>query len=254
MTSEQTVSGHVFMRRFQQQRAEREAWEVANPELAAAWNEAQAEDEQREREAEQRRILEQAEKHLPAALVAVGVPLRCGELVRKASPTASLEAAKAHRSSEETFLLLLGGAGAGKSVAASWSLSDVLWPQVATNPHVDGHVLRRKALFVRAAELSRVTASDYDEDAKGFLEKCMGVPWLVVDDLGAERAWDGWLSRIDELVDARYGDRRKTIITSNLDAASFKQRYGERIADRIRHDGRIVSAGKDSLRRKEPTP
>ena len=243
---------HAWIGKWEQQRREREVWEAANPEVAAAWNAAWEEDERWRVVQYKKQQAIESERRFPDRLQTVGVPLRCAELVRTASETPSQIAGKAFRSSECTFLLLLGGAGAGKSVAASWVLGDVLWPDVLGNPRVDAELLRRKALFVRASEVSRVTASDYDEEAQGFLERCMRVPWLVIDDLGAERAWDGWLARLDELIDARYGDRRKTIITSNLDSKAFKERYGERIADRIRHDGTVVTAGANSLRTKRP--
>ena len=42
------------------------------------------------------------------------------------------------------------------------------------------------------------------------------------------------LARFDSLVDARYAGQRRTIVTTNLDSESFKGRYGERVADRIR--------------------
>jgi len=71
---------------------------------------------------------------------------------------------------------------------------------------------------------------------------------LVLDDLGTERPSDVWLSLLDELIDRRYGDGQKTILTSNLDVEAFKSRYGERICDRIRHDGVIAGAGAESLR------
>src|SRR5690606_41573051 len=52
------------------------------------------------------------------------------------------------------------------------------------------------------------------------------------------------------LIDDRHEMRRPTVITSNLSPEEFRQRYGERIADRIRQMGLVVLCVGESLRRK----
>jgi DNA replication protein DnaC len=61
---------------------------------------------------------------------------------------------------------------------------------------------------------------------------------LVIDDLGVEYGDKSgvWQSRIDALLDARYRDYRKTIITTNLDPKAIAERYGQRVGDRLRED------------------
>jgi len=71
--------------------------------------------------------------------------------------------------------------------------------------------------------------------AKEF-EKMMESRYMVIDDLGVEYLDKNgnFLQRLDELIDERYSNFRKTIITTNLNTQAFKERYGERVADRIR--------------------
>lgn len=201
------------------------AWCVANPELAAAWDEGLREDAVRSMLAKDRA------RHL-AALMASGMPRRAVEAWEaglQVSP--AVDAAQAFLGSRKTFLLLMGSAGAGKTVATAEALKD-------------------GGLFVRAVELSRLSA--YDAEDRARMERVHTSRLLVLDDLGAEMLHDGWRPMLDELVDVRYGARRPTIITTNLDSQTFKARYGERVADRIRHDGLVEKCGDKS--RRVPTP
>jgi DNA replication protein DnaC len=130
--------------------------------------------------------------------------------------------------SGKTFLLLLGSPGAGKTLATTHALA-----------HHGG-------TFVRAVELARL--SQYETNDRAQLESAHKVGLLVIDDLGAELLHDGWRPMLDELIDVRWGARRKTILTTNLDAGTFKTRYGARIADRIRDDGFVEKCGDQSRR------
>jgi DNA replication protein DnaC len=73
---------------------------------------------------------------------------------------------------------------------------------------------------------------------------------LVVDDIGAEAqtAWGSGL--LGELLNARHQDLKRTIITSNLTREAFKERVGERVADRVREDGEVVDLPFPSMRGK----
>lgn len=199
-------------------------WTRDHPEVAISWDLAITEDEDRSRTIEVRRARR-------AALAWAGVPDRVVEALDGAlRPTTATDAVKSFRAARKTFLLLAGKPGAGKTVAACEALSG-------------------GGLFVRAVQLARLSAFDA-EDKRRWYEICH-CRLLVLDDLGAEQLHDGWRPQLDELIDIRYGDRRPIIITTNLDGQSFKQRYGERIADRIRHDGDVISCGDQSLRRRE---
>ena len=80
------------------------------------------------------------------------------------------------------------------------------------------------------------------------------VPHLVIDDLGVEYldAKGYTQKRFDEILDERYSNFRKTLITTNLNARDFRDRYGTRIFDRIREGlssgGAFVEIGEKSYR------
>jgi DNA replication protein DnaC len=203
-------------------RARKAAWLAANEPLCAAWDEALAE--------EQRRAwaLQEAAQRV-FALRNAGLPQRAIEAWQAGlRPTKGVEAVRTFVASGKTFLLLLGSPGCGKTVATAEALT-------------------RGGCFFRAIELARL--SSFDKEDRATFQDAAHIRTLVLDDLGAELLHDGWRPMLDELVDIRYGNRAQTVITSNLDAKAFKERYGERIADRVRHDGFIVTCGDKSERR-----
>lgn len=123
--------------------------------------------------------------------------------------------------------VLSGPHGTGKTVAAAW------------------FALNRFAIqeprFVTAAELSHLPR---DERRDYF------VHGLILDDLGAEHAEArmAWRADIDELVDTLYRNHDTAVITTNLPAAEFKARYGERVTDRIRECGTWIPVTGKSMR------
>ncbi len=121
---------------------------------------------------------------------------------------------------QQVFLVLSGATGTRKSGSACWALS----------AHPGRYVSATRLLGASVSKLE-----DERERYAGFFK----TPLLVLDDLGSEYASDaGYAAQIiNTLVDARYGALLKTIMTTNLDARQFKDRYGERVADRIRELG-----------------
>lgn len=57
---------------------------------------------------------------------------------------------------------------------------------------------------------------------------------LLLDDLGRERMTEWTLERLQLVLDERWANRRRTIITTNLDGGAFQARYGDPIVDRLR--------------------
>ena len=139
----------------------------------------------------------------------------------------------------DTLLVLSGSRGCGKTTAAAWWLLQRRAPA--------RYVSTRPPQFVDAAALTRWPR--YDDGRMRELELAAA---LVVDDLGMEYddKHGAFRSFVDGLVNARYAKELPTVITTNLPAADFKARYGERIADRIREAGRFVELAGESLRRR----
>ena len=198
-----------------------EKWQAENPGVSADWDDAVLEHEQRN-------VLEQARHDKADRMRAAGLPSRALAVWSSGmSETPALRAVNAFVGCAKTFLLLMGSTGVGKTVATAAALE-------------------QGGVFVRAVELARLSV--YDEQDRRRLRSVHRTHMLVLDDLGAELLHDAWRPMLDELMDIRYGNSLQTIITTNLDVGTFKARYGQRIADRVRDDGMVELCGSRSLR------
>lgn len=83
---------------------------------------------------------------------------------------------------------------------------------------------------IRATYRSR-DASEPDE--ADLMRACKSVDVLALDDLGADRA-TGWAQdRLYEILNHRYNERRRTILTTNLGPDEMEAHVGDRILARI---------------------
>lgn len=171
--------------------------------------------------------LDKQERETRDQFLQAGVPERVldaasGEVV----PTDALK----NSLRDDAIVVLAGAPGRGKSVAAcAWLVlgqTSVKW--------------------VSAGSLSRGIA--YDDEA---FQRLARVGRLVIDDVGTEYQdqKERYLATFGELVDARFGNKRPTLLTTNLTVAVFKERYGERLASRINEDGAFIVCGGPDLRR-----
>lgn len=165
------------------------------------------------------------ETELASSLRHQGVPQRIIDNVKSnLKKTSSIGAVKRFlESPKEAWCLVLSGPkGCGKSTAAAHFLAEKTKSMVSAPP--------RDMQWWTAARVARV--SGYTE----HLEKMMKVPVMVIDDLGVEYMdKNGYFNhRLDELIDERYSNYRKTIITTNLNAQDFTARYTERVTSRIK--------------------
>ena len=64
-------------------------------------------------------------------------------------------------------------------------------------------------------------------------------PFLILDDLGAEKFTEWVAEAVYDLIDHRYAWMKPTIITSNLDPVRLSELFGARLASRI-SSGRVV--------------
>lgn len=209
------------------------AWEATYPEIARDLPEAWALDEEWEAARRAREAQARREAQLPERLGSVGAPPRALEAWRSPVESVALGHVRAFLPMDLTFCLLLGGVGAGKTVAAVEALAFALRQD-------------RTARFVRAAQVARL--SNWGDDADALRDDLHFTAMLVLDDLGAETISEQWLSIFHELINERYESRRKTVITSNATRETLAKRYGARFADRMRHDGRVFECGEKSMR------
>ncbi len=173
---------------------------------------------------------------LRAVLGPWAVPLRVLDTMPTLQETPLTLAVDQWALTKSWCLVLSASKGAGKSTAAgAWLSSHAA--NVSPGPGLKRHwwtgvQLARLDIYTRA------------------LDVICGLASLVIDDLGVEflDTKGALQQRLDCILDERYGNYRKTIITTNLSALHFKERYGERIADRIREDGKFMEFSDGSRR------
>lgn len=136
-----------------------------------------------------------------------------------------------------------GPPGVGKTHLAAAYLREVILA------HGEG-----RGWFLRTVDLLkeiRNSFSDNSGDSERRLLDYYGarVPFLVLDDLGAEKVSDFVLQTLYDLLDRRYGECLDTLITSNLSLEELAVHYlghGDRLASRIAGMGpTLVLKGKD---------
>ncbi len=224
---------------------------------------AQREREERERkekeEAEHRAWREEwAARARLSRWRAAGIPERVQRLLDAPQRTDAVAAVRRFVADpDRTLLLLAGGVGCGKTVAACVGMDERDAAGEAAAAKADAWYSpsgKTSFRFVKAIDLTR--AGTYDSD---FWHELEVAGLLVIDDLGTEpRDEKGWASaNLAALLDARYDACRKTIITTNLNAERFKAIYGNdggRLIDRLREAGSFVELAGASLRKAPSRP
>lgn len=198
--------------------------------------------EQAVKDAERQRMLGIARAK---AIAATGIPLM---FVEKISGELQATQAISEANGTGTGVVVLSGLpGCGKSIAACAWVREPLLSDRAFEGIGIPQLAIVSPLFVTSARLAR-----WERYSEGKMDSLLKATRLVVDDVGAEYSdvKGNFLAILDELIADRAANRRPMILTTNLDAAAFKLRYGERIADRIREVGRFVSIDGGSLRKR----
>lgn len=127
------------------------------------------------------------------------------------------------------LLLLSGGVGTGKSVAAGYAIK------------------RSPGRWMHASEIAK--AARFENDDR--MRELKGARLLVVDDLGSEfNDASGWgRAHLTTLLLERYEDNLRTIITTNMDGKQWGAYADQRIRDRLVGDGTARVIGGKSKRR-----
>jgi DNA replication protein DnaC len=213
------------------------AWDLAHPTEAAlvVKRESEVEREELIQKELQRRYAEAAAEER-ALGVLEDVPRIQAKVRAGLSPTEATGIIAEWESAPALWcLLLMGGVGCGKSTAAGAHIAKEARKKSRWTP-----------IWVRAVEASRMSAFGQEAEERFGSWRCASV--LVVDDLGTELMTPTWQQALDDILDYRYEHSLRTILPTNLRAADFKARYGERISDRIRQDGMVRELSGGSMR------
>ncbi len=120
--------------------------------------------------------------------------------------------------SSETSLLMVGPTGVGKTHQAFGIIRE----------------LDRQAWeFITAADLFASLRPRQGYDTEALMQRYCRTGLLVIDDLGASKPTD-WTDEITfRLINTRYENLRRTVITSNLPVPELKKVIGERVSSRL---------------------
>lgn len=149
----------------------------------------------------------------------------------KLAPTPAMQVAQNWLTSEAWGLLMLGGVGRGKSQAAAWLHLRLREEAIRVAQAPGVYERPGDVLWLRARVLQQLPWHEREK----VLGRCAPAYGLVVDELGAEDT--NTIQTLSDLLEDRGDQCRHTVITTNLDRASFGERYGDRLVDRLRAGG-----------------
>lgn len=197
-------------------------------------------------------------------LAACGVPANAiARVVGGFESTPAVVAMREWAKSAAPFLVLVGGVGSGKTTAAALTLKLARKPAYfyddAGSVVTSWRYVAARGMWIEAVQLAN-TSPWKDGEGKEVWDRARAAHWLVIDDLGEERASsEVWREHFQSLINHRYQcskDGLRTVITSNLPPREFVRgsapqtsyRYGPRVADRLCESGLVFSCGDKSLR------
>ncbi len=168
-------------------------------------------------------------------LLGRGVPADIAHIIATDAMDTNLPCVVILRSTVQPALVLSGPTGVGKTFAAA------LWIDEGTDT----------ARMVSATQLSMLTKSRIDKNKFEELCRCSV---LAIDDLGTEVDDDrgSFRSRFDRLMSRRIAAKKRTVITTNLNAIQFqhpRHGYGDRVWSRLFQHGRFDEVNGVDLRR-----
>lgn len=163
------------------------------------------------------------------SLLAAGIPMTLWDAISAPQETDALAAARSFLSTPALFLVLSGPAGRGKTYAAAWAVAE------------------QEGRYVLAHDL--VAAGTFD----GVWKEIAAAPFLALDELGAEYRNPAFEASLYSMLNSRHANGRKTVICTNLDGATFVQRYcakaGDPLRDRLRTSQAWVALPGESMRK-----
>lgn len=137
-------------------------------------------------------------------------------------------------------MVLTGAPGTGKTHLAAAILRELV-----RESKIRG---KETARFVPVPELlAEIRASYRDDgpDERDILDKYSQLPYLVLDDLGAEKSTEWSITTLYLIIDRRYRDMRPTVVTTNLTLDQIAKTLSERISSRLASGKVIEIKGED---------
>lgn len=228
-------------------------WDATLARAVARAEAADAEERQLAQRSDHRRAeREQVRSAAAQELSDSGVPAVILDQLRanRILETMAIAKVRQWRRTRSWVLILSGGYGIGKDHAFAWHMwLDALAKAEARR---GSHVKVAKCWF-NAATIQSI--GNYD---RAEFERLASVPLLVIPDLGGEHHNGAWLSLLGNLLDERFGNHKRTLISTNLPrkpdeakgekVSQLRTWMGDRIASRINAGGVISGVDGPDIR------
>lgn len=126
-------------------------------------------------------------------------------------------------------LMITGAVGCGKThLMVALIREDILDSNIC---------LPMTSLFVKTNDILFQIRNTYNnnsnETEQTLVEKYCNIPNLYLDDIGLSKISEWGLAVLYQIVDYRYGENLRTIVSSNLDMDHLNDAIGERIVSRL---------------------
>lgn len=189
-----------------------------------------------------RREREQAEADRVKRVRESGIPERYFQETfdtyspRSPEETKNRDDVKKFSESGDGFLIILGGVGVGKTHLACSCL------QNNCGRYID----------VPTLEIEVECSRDFSapENKLKVLKRYIGVPLLIIDEVGRASNASAEKSFLYYIINQRYGARKKTVLVSNFSEKEFAEYLGSAIIDRIAENRVFVKFTGESYRRR----
>lgn len=134
-------------------------------------------------------------------------------------------------------MFLTGSRGVGKTHLAVALMREIMLNIPPANYSGTYKIdVQKMPLFISVPELLleiRDTYGNNEISEKEVIDKYSWVDMLILDDLGVEKTSDWVLQTLYTIMDRRYREELRTIITSNLSIQEIQEKLDDRIASRI---------------------
>ena len=147
-------------------------------------------------------------------------------------------------SSDKWGVMLMGTVGNGKTTMMNATVC-LLQTAYANSRSKDGIKMTSKTFNEPAKNITNAARKGTEFNNNQYMV-------CTIDDMGEEptevMSFGNVITPITDIIEERYAKRQITIITTNLDANGIKNKYGERVADRLRQMVRIITFTNPSYR------
>ena len=134
-------------------------------------------------------------------------------------------------------LVLIGGVGSGKTVAAACLVVHAR----ASSRHL-------VTAYAKMRDVANLYRAGFGADAAAF-ERLIVAGLLVIDELTTERDIDLGRAALHEVIDERGAHGRPTLLLANRTKDEIRSRYDARTIDRLRENAAVVELAATSMRK-----